>query len=372
MSFFEELKRRSVVRVAIAYALISWVLLQGADFFLDLAGAPEWVMRALFILAAVGLPAVLAFSWAFEMTPEGLKREADVDRSQTQAPYTARKIDKLILVFLALAVVGLLVERFLPGSAQAPSAQDIAAVVSEAEQGTAEMARDNAASGMTAAPVTGEEPSIAVLPFADMSADGDQGYFSDGIAEELLNLLVRVDGLKVASRTSSFAFKDTGQSIGDIARELKVNHVLEGSVRKAENRVRITAQLIDTNTDRHLWSETYDRELNDIFAIQDDIATAIVAALQAELGVLKDAQIQVSASTENLDAYQLFLEARALYNARDRLTDSIALYERAVEAGSRLRARLGRAVSSLLSGAVLAYPRPRLFRPVADSSGPGT
>ncbi len=301
------------------------MLLQGADFFLDLAGAPEWVMRALFILAAIGLPAVLAFSWAFEMTPEGIKREAEVDRSQTQAPYTARKIDKLILVFLALAVVSLLVERFLPGSEQAPSAQEQAAAVTEPDQSTADSPSNNAN------PVLTEEPSIAVLPFADMSAEGDQAYFSDGIAEELLNLLVRVDGLKVASRTSSFAFKNTGQSIGDIASELKVNHVLEGSVRKADNRVRITAQLIDTNTDRHLWSDTYDRELDDIFAIQDEIATAIVDALQAELGVLEDAQIEVSASTANLDAYQLFLEARALYNARDRLAESIALYERAVE-----------------------------------------
>ncbi len=176
------------------------------------------------------------------------------------------------------------------------------------------------------------DPSIAVLPFADMSPEQDQGYFSDGISEELLNLLVRVDGLKVASRTSSFTYKGSNQNLAEIASELKVDHVLEGSVRKADNRIRITAQLIDAKTDRHLWSESFDRELVDIFAIQDEIANAIVAALSAELGILQDTPaISVDTVTENLDAYELYLKARGLFLARQQLEESIALYERAVE-----------------------------------------
>jgi TolB-like protein/Tfp pilus assembly protein PilF len=176
------------------------------------------------------------------------------------------------------------------------------------------------------------EPSIAVLPFADMSPEQDQGYFSDGISEELLNLLVRVDGLKVASRTSSFAYKGSKQNLAEIADELKVDHVLEGSVRKAGNRIRITAQLIDAGTDRHLWSESFDRELVDIFAIQDEIANAIVSALSTELGILQNTPaISVATVTNNLDAYELYLKARGLFLARQQLEESISLYERAVE-----------------------------------------
>ena len=176
------------------------------------------------------------------------------------------------------------------------------------------------------------EPSIAVLPFADMSPEKDQEYFSDGIAEELLNLLVRVDGLKVASRTSSFTFKNTALNIAEIADELKVDHILEGSIRKANNRVRITAQLIDAATDRHLWSDTYDRDLDDIFGIQDEIANAIVDALRTELGVLADSgPVSSGVATENLDAYELYLKARGLFLARAELDTAVALFEQAVE-----------------------------------------
>jgi TolB-like protein/Tfp pilus assembly protein PilF len=177
----------------------------------------------------------------------------------------------------------------------------------------------------------GIEPgSIAVLPFVNMSADAENEYFSDGISEELLNVLVKVEGLSVASRTSSFAYKGRGLSATSIGAELKVAHVLEGSVRRAGNRVRITAQLIDADSDRHLWSETYDRELDDIFAIQDEIAKAIVAALRETLGDTA-APVSVRADTENLDAYQLYLKARELFVTRTKLDESVRLFERAVE-----------------------------------------
>jgi TolB-like protein len=179
---------------------------------------------------------------------------------------------------------------------------------------------------------TPAEPSIAVLPFVNMSTDAEQEFFSDGISEELLNLLVRVEGLKVASRTSSFTYKGSKLNLADIADELQVDHVLEGSVRKADNRVRITAQLIDAASDRHLWSDTYDRELTDIFGIQDEIANAIVDALRTELGVLTDtAAVSAEVATENLDAYQLYLKARGLFLARAELQTAVALFEQAVE-----------------------------------------
>lgn len=176
-------------------------------------------------------------------------------------------------------------------------------------------------------------PSIAVLPFADMSPEGNQEYFADGLSEELLNVLVRVDGLKVASRTSSFALKNEVLSISDIAERLDVNHVLEGSVRKMNNRVRITAQLIDATTDKHLWSETYDRHLSDIFRIQDEIATAVVEALRDELGIADEVPIQIRPATENLTAYDAYLKARELYLARGKanVAESLRLFEHAVD-----------------------------------------
>lgn len=183
----------------------------------------------------------------------------------------------------------------------------------------------------------GHAPSIAVLPFADMSPEGNQEYFADGLSEELLNVLVRVDGLQVASRTSSFALKGQVLSIGDIAERLDVDHVLEGSVRKMNNRVRITAQLIDAATDKHLWSETYDRHLSDIFRIQDEIATAVVEALRDELGVSDDAAIEIRPATEDLTAYDAYLKARELYLARGKanVAESMRLFERAVELDPR-------------------------------------
>ena len=176
-------------------------------------------------------------------------------------------------------------------------------------------------------------PSIAVLPFADLSPEGDQEYFADGLSEELLNVLVRVDGLKVASRTSAFALKGEVLSISDIAERLDVNHVLEGSIRKMDNRVRITAQLIDASTDKHLWSETYDRHLSDIFRIQDEIATAVVEELREELGMSEDAPIEIKPVTQDLNAYDAYLKARELYLARGKanVAESMRLFEHAVD-----------------------------------------
>jgi len=324
MSFYDELKRRNVVRVGLAYAIAGWVFLQVADLVLTNIEAPSWVIKTLMLLVLLGFIAAVVIAWAYEITPEGIKRESQVDRSQSITGQTGRKLDRIIIGFLVLAVAVLLLDRSMskPEKVSTPVSQD--AAVQQSQGG------DDKTQLPEMAPAG--EPSIAVLPFTDMSPQQDQGYFSDGISEELLNALVRVNGLKVASRTSSFAYKGSKENLAEIAGELKVDHVLEGSVRKAGNRVRITAQLIDANTDRHLWSETFDRELVDIFAIQDEIANAIVTALSAELGILQDSKaVSVGTATANLDAYELYLKARSLFLARQNLEESIALYEQAVE-----------------------------------------
>jgi TolB-like protein len=323
-SFFTELKRRNVIRVGIAYVVGSWLLVQGADLIFDLIGADDWVLRAVASVLALGFIPVVVFAWAYELTPEGLKKEKDIDRSHSVTQQTAKKLD-IATMGLLLAAIGLLaLDRALP---EKPAAESVSLPGSQslAEQPTTNVP------GLAAA--TKAEPnSIAVLPFADLSAEGDQEYFSDGISEELLNLLVRVDGLKVASRTSSFAYKGLNSAVPQIASELKVANILEGSVRKSGNRIRITAQLIDTQNDRHLWSETYDRDLVDIFAIQDEIASSIVTALKQELGI--DAtvdEVVVTADTANLDAYELYLKGRTLFTARQRIDEAIALFQRAIE-----------------------------------------
>lgn len=317
MSFFSELQRRNVIRVAVAYLVTSWLVAQVLQLLFDSFGTPEWVMKTMIVLMGFGLVFAVIFAWAYELTPEGIRREVDIERSESSAPLTARRLDRTIIVVLVLAVGYFAWESRI----REP----------DPTQGLAVGQTDPAMPGQEGA-LASTDPSIAVLPFADMSPEGDQEYFSDGIAEELLNLLVRVDGLTVASRTSSFSYKDSNRSIAEIAADLKVDHILEGSVRKADNRVRITAQLIDADTDRHLWSDTYDRELDDIFAIQDEIANAIVGALRTELGMLADVEpIDVKAATENLDAYELYLEGRSLFLSRLDVGRSIELLEAAVE-----------------------------------------
>ncbi len=317
MSLFNELKRRNVFRVGIAYVVIAWILAQVADLALENFESPDWVIKTLLFVLALGFPLALFFAWAFEMTPEGIKKEKDVDRSQSITPKTGRKLDYIIIGFMAVALVYFVWESRFQEQGSEPFSEQTASQENGAER--VEKGSDPKA-------------SIAVLPFADMSADGDQGYFADGISEELLNVLVRVEGITVASRTSSFAYRGQAANIRQIAEELHVNHVLEGSVRKSGNRVRITAQLIDAATDRHIWSDTFDRDLVDIFAIQDEIANAIVTALRSTLGISDTGKaVSVTAATDNLDAYELYLKGRALFIARDQLEESIRLLELAVE-----------------------------------------
>ena len=329
MSFFAELKRRNVVRVGIAYVLAAWLLLQVVDFVLDAIGAPGWILQVFILAAAIGLPVALVFAWVFELTPEGLKRETQIDRSRSITSQTGHKLDRVIIATLALAVIALLADRFINHGAAEPERP----AVPPAVQTAAANAESPAGSAAESSSAPGDaQPAIAVLPFVNMSADADNEYFSDGVAEEILNVLARIPELKVSARTSAFTYKGSDATIAEIARELGVNHVLEGSVRKSGNQVRVTAQLIEAATGFHVWSDTYDRELTNIFAIQDEIAQAIAGALQVRLLPASD-QPNLT-GTENLAAYEHYLQGvsrwhertgESLEQAREQFENAIAL-----------------------------------------------
>jgi len=292
VSFIEELKRRNVFRVGIAYAVSAWILLQIVDLVLENITAPDWVMQVFMLAVAIGFPIALLFAWAFEMTPEGIKLERDVDRSVSITAQTGQKMNRHIIIALSIAVVFLLVDRFIPDKDTEP--QPVADKVENTEVATMEVAAEST------------EKSIAVLPFVNMSSDPEQDYFADGISEEILNALAGVGDLKVAGRTSSFAFKGKNEDLLEIGKVLRVNHILEGSVRKSGNRVRITAQLIKVDDGFHMWSETYDRELDDIFVIQDEISAAILTQMKTQL---LGEQQPVTAPTDPR-AYELYLLAK--------------------------------------------------------------
>jgi TolB-like protein/Tfp pilus assembly protein PilF len=295
-SVWTELRRRNVVKVAVAYAIVGWLLVEVASVVLPTFKAPEWIMQVFTFLVIVGFPLALILAWAFELTPEGIKREKDVDRSQSITRNTGRKIDYMIIAALVLALGFFVFDKFALG----PS-RDAELVQATIETGNAQTA----------------DKSIAVLAFTDLSPQGDQEYFSDGISEELLNVLAKIPGLRVAARTSSFQFKGENRDAIDIGQQLNVALVLEGSVRKAGVQIRITAQLIDASNGFHLWSETYDRELANIFALQDEISAAIVGALQEHLGLQVEAVPRVIAAA-NTEAYEAYLRGRHLVLKRTR------------------------------------------------------
>ncbi len=286
-SLWGELKRRNVVRVTVSYVIVGWLILQFADVLVPLLALPEWVGRLIFLLLLVGFPLALFFAWAYELTPEGLKKEKDVEHSESITHITGRKLDFVIIGVLLVALAMFAVERFvlLPDPAPAIEApKEIAA--------------------------TEFQHSIAVLPFVNMSDDPGNEYFSDGLSEEILNLLTKIPSLKVIGRTSSFAFKGKNVDLRIIGETLGVTTVLEGSVRKSGERVRITAQLVDVSDGAHIWSETYNRTMTDIFAVQDDVAAAIIDALQIHVR----ANPTRGRPTENTEAYVLFLRAKASSN----------------------------------------------------------
>jgi len=308
MSFFDELKRRNVFKVSIAYIVVAWLLLQVADVILNNIEAPGWVFHTILLVLALGFPLISLFAWAFEMTPEGLKREHEVDRSASITPKTGRKLDFMIIGVMALALGYFAYDKFVVSAAR-----DEALIEATAQAVETQTAAEPAE-------VVEQEKSIAVLPFVNMSSDPEQDYFADGISEELLNALAKVGDLKVAGRTSSFAFKGKNEDLAAIGKVLRVNHILEGSVRKSGNRIRITAQLIKVDDGFHMWSETYDRELTDIFTIQDEISAAILSQLKTQLLGIQQATIQTDTRT-----YDLYLLAKQRISDRNEASLEMAL-----------------------------------------------
>ena len=303
----QELKRRNVIRVALAYLVLGWLLLQVGDVLFEALRLDDAALTIMLAILALGFIPVVIIAWVYELTPDGIRKESQVDRTASAAPQTGQRLNVAIVVLLAASLGLFAWDRFGATQTAAPEA---------------------GAAGGQAAVAVGEQ-SIAVLPFADMSTTGDQAYFGDGIAEELLNVLARVDGLKVAARTSSFKFRGAEHDIGEIGRALKVSTVLEGSVRKAGDQVRITAQLIEVEGGYHLWSQSYDRKLDNIFALQDEIAISIVDALKLQL------QLEPDASTPAQDsgrAYELYLRGRELARepSKDGLIRALGYYEEAL------------------------------------------
>ena len=315
--FIEELKRRNVAKVALVYIIAGWLTMQVVDVMFPALQLPEWLVSAVAAFVIIGFPFAIIFAWAFEMTPEGIKREKDVDRSESIAPQTGQKLNHTALIILAIAVGFLLIDKFVLQSSDERTGQETV--------------------------VTEVKPSIAVLPFVNMSDDQENEYFSDGLSEELLNLLAKIPQLHVAGRTSSFKFKGTNEDLRIIGEALNVANVLEGSVRKSGTRLRITAQLIDTENGYHLWSENYDRELTDIFAIQDEIASHVVEALRAHL---LGAEVSVAdQGTVNVEAYNQFL--RGNYFLDNTSADNLAKAREAYEEAIRLDPDFARAYAGL-------------------------
>ena len=310
---FSELKRRNVIRVGIAYIVAAWLLLQLADVVLNNIEAPGWVFQAILLVVVLGFALALIFAWAYELTPEGLKKEKDVDRSESITHITGRKLDFIIIGILVLALGYFAYDKYVIGISG-----DESTVAQDEEVTDTEI----------------PELSIAVLPFVNMSSDPEQEFFSDGISEELLNMLAQFPGLRVAARTSSFQFKGQNQDISTIADTLNVAHILEGSVRKAGTRLRITAQLIKADSGYHLWSDVYDRELDDIFAVQDEIASAISEALKIKLALASTAGGEQPATIKaaNTEAYEAFLHGRQLIHRRGRasLEEAVRHLERSL------------------------------------------
>src|SRR5436190_2662141 len=298
-NFFGELKRRNVYKVAVAYAVVSWLLIQVATQVFPFFEVPNWAIRLVVLLLALGFPVALVLSWAFEITPEGIKFESELGPNDKKTRPTGRRI---IGITIALAVVaaGLLAFQLL---------QSRLSRISRGESDVPPM-------------------SIAVLPFADMSQAKDQGYFSDGISEELLNLLSKIPQLKVAARTSSFSFRSKQVEIPEIARQLNVANVMEGSVRKSGDLLRITVQLIRAADGYHLWSETYDRKMDDIFKIQDEIAGEVVKELKVKLLAAAP-----KVRTTDPQAYSLYLQANELARkfTPEAFAKSDTLYRQALE-----------------------------------------
>jgi TolB-like protein len=284
MSFWGELKRRNVVKVGIAYTIVAWLIIHPIDIIFPILHLPEWTITFVTSLLIIGFPFVLIFAWAFEITPEGIKLTKDVPLSKSITKLTGKKLNYILAGLLVIAVAYIIFNRYYLEPRAVETKQ--AALVGN---------------------ITKTQKTIAVLPFVDLSPNSDQEYFVNGLSEELLDCITQISNLRVTARTSSFSFKGSNKTVQEIAGVLGVENILEGSVRKAGNALRITAQLVRAVDGFHLWSKTYDRELKDIFAVQKDIATAVANELKATLGI---GSLKQLGGTQNEAAYELYLTSK--------------------------------------------------------------
>jgi TolB-like protein len=358
-SLFAELKRRNVIRMAGLYLVGAWLLTQVASTVFPAFDVPGWALRALIIVLAIGFVPALIFAWVFELTPEGIKRDAEVKPEESIAPQTARRMDRTIIVVLIIALVYFCFDKFVLGPRR-----EVAAAISATQA-----ARPTPAG--VAAPVAAEvsPKSVAVLPFVNMSGDPKNEFFSDGITEEILNALAQIPDLKVAARTSAFAFKGKDPDLRHVGEVLAVAHVLEGSVQRSGDDVRITAQLIDTRSGFHLWSEKYDRKLTNIFAVEDEISKAIADKLQLQLA---GARASGTGNTSDAQAHELYLRGLPLLAARGPgLRDAIAAFGKAVELDPKYAQAWGALAEAeqLLPSYTTATSRPAWRAPKQPRSG---
>lgn len=318
--YLAELQRRNVFRAIAAFVVIGWVLLQVATSLEEALGLPAWFDAVVAALLAIGFPAVLTFSWVYELTPEGLKKTADIPAERSVTGDTGRKLNYVTIAAVFVLVIVVIGDRFVgKNDAQLSS-------------------NDSSSDPFIAATFPGyDDKSIAILPFKNLSDSDENVYFSDGVMEAILNDLARIRDLKVVSRTSVEAYRDTSKSIPMIGEELDVAHVLEGSVQRAGDRVRVTAQLIATKDDRHLWSSNYDRDISDIFKIQSEIGNAISRNLELIL-TSEEKELMANAPTSDLQAYDLYLRSRSSINAgwwaeatADQLRESTGLCQQAID-----------------------------------------
>src|SRR5437763_904131 len=305
-SFFAELKRRNVYKVAVAYAVVGWLLVQVATQVFPFLEIPNWVVRLVIALVMIGFPIALVIAWAFEATPEGIKRTEDVD-----AGAIARAPKKHAWIYVVVIGAAISIALFFIG-------------------------RYSAGPNRSAMPVAPQGKSIAVLPFVNMSADKNDEYLSDGVSEELITALSKITGLQVKARTSSFAFKGKNEDIQKIGELLHVSHLLEGSVAKAGNKLRITAQLIQASDGNHEWSDTYDRETQDIFAVRSEVAQQVAETLQIRL-LGEEKKHLDQKPTENIEAYNLYRQGRYYADkfSQDGFKKAIGFYQQASEKDPR-------------------------------------
>jgi TolB-like protein/Flp pilus assembly protein TadD len=341
-NFFAELKRRNVYKVAIAYAVVAWLLMQVASQIFPFFEIPNWAVRLVVLLLIIGFPVAMILAWAFELTPEGIKRTEDVDLSTSITRRTGRKLDFLIIGVLLVVVAILLFQR---AHLRVPTPTS-----SIPEKSIAEL----------------PAKSIAVLPFENFSEDKAFAFFADGVQDEILTDLAKIADLKVISRTSVMQYKGgLTRNLPEIAQALKVAHVLEGSVQRSANRVRVSAQLIDARNDTHVWAEKYDRDLADVFAIQSEIAEKIADQLQAKLSPREKSAMN-ERPTSDMVAYDLYLRAKELIydvvNARER--------ENYFKAVQLLDQAIARDPAFLLAHCQLAYAHDSIYHQDYDHTEP--